>query len=562
MLKQGFSIFFLLFTLCTAFAQEEISAQWQSVVGGTVVATPKKTSYGFVMISEGRIMNASTENGTIIWRKNIRGRPSPFFSITEENFVYITTDNAKKLSLYNPDGIFLWEVDLEESATADPLPGRDGRVFVLENDTLSAYGAQGGRKWRIEIGEGAGFPLVEMNDGSLLYVLGENGIPTSAAIRISPYGQIIEKIEFIDTITTIQDYEDGVILGFENGSIGSCAVIDGVTKTISSAFTVESDAYPKSIVIGDDSFFVLFSDASISEFSMENNSVIWRKDLLSTLDNSSVYLSYINGSLVVANTEYVCAYYSAESNRGGSIAWEKRIASSSGAYFPFITGSAYLVLSHPNWVVAGYNLLDSELISENVMTEGKKVTVSYSTFKENSKHTRQSIEAIYEHLQNDDYGALEVQYQKRINSEITTYNQEYQSFITNTNIAEKSLVYLSTALFESSDYNYIIPLMLNGEIDPYFIQLALQVAATIAYDPREIMLAAIEEYYSLHKSLLSDAVQMSVCDAVYSICKYMGRPALTKRGKQILSDMIQTSESMHVQKKVGETLFKFIELEQ
>ncbi len=538
---------------------EPISVTWQSVVGGDVVAAPKRTSYGFIMLSEGRIMNASTENGTIIWRRNIKGLPSQYFSVTSENFVYITTDNASKLSLYNPDGTFLWEVELQTPTVLDPFPGRDGRVFIAEENAISCYGVHGKRKWRTEVPKGAGLPLVEMNDGSLLYILDFTKNGASVAMRISPYGEKLEEIEFIDTITAIEAYDDGVLLGFANGAIGSCAVVNNVTETTGSVALANRGLIPKDIVIGSGGFSVLFANNSVSEYSLDDQSLYWSQKLPSTL-SKDVYASYIDNTYVFASSEYVASYYAASTKVGGLLAWERDIKPVSQGSFPVVTHSAYLVLSHENWNISGYQLLDTE--AEFTGVEGvHNRSVSYKGFRSASARKGDGVSLMAENLQLGDYGVQEAEYRRTIDNAISTYRDEYFSFIANSNIAEKSQTYTIASMFESSEYNYAVPLMLTNELDPYFTQLALQVATNIAYDPKEIMLKAIENYYNKNKAKMNENSLFSLCDAVYSICRYMGRPALTKRGKQILSDILQSTPDATVQKKVSDTLYLFIELE-
>ncbi len=561
MIKKITVFCFFSFLFVALHSQEKISVEWQSALGGNVVAAPKRTSYGFILLSEGRILNAATEDGTIIWRRNIKGSPSKYFSVTAENFVFITTDNAKKLSLYNPDGAFLWEAVLESPVISDPLPGRDGRVFVLEEQAISCYGANGKRKWRTEVDPSGGFGLVEMNDGSILYVLESSDSKTNTAIRISPYGNVIEEIVFIDSIVTLSAYNDGVILGFNNGAIGSCAVVDGSTKTISSIQKKEHNLFARDIIIGSKGFCVIYSDNSIAEYSLSNLSLLWSTNLSSHYTLNDTDISYIGNTFVFTGIEYVCAYFDNSSNRAGELAWEKYIDSSNDSYFPLLTRSAYLVVARPNWILAGFQLFDDDTVLEVKTQVESNHSTSYQLRDFQSSRRVNSTSTISEQLQRGDYGSNEIGYIQTIDSLIESYTQEYFSFSQNYNVSEKSLVLYLSSLFESSYFNYVVPLLLENEEDPYFIELAFKVASNIGYDPHDIMLRAIEDFYATHKTLISEKALLSLCDAVYEICLYMGKPALTARGKQILSEVLQTSGSVSVQQKVGETLYLFIGLE-
>ena len=56
-------------TLSAAFSAEQTSlsadnADWTCVIGGEAVTRPVQTSYGFVVLTDGKMISACTENGT------------------------------------------------------------------------------------------------------------------------------------------------------------------------------------------------------------------------------------------------------------------------------------------------------------------------------------------------------------------------------------------------------------------------------------------------------------------------------------------------------------------
>lgn len=537
------------------------------MLGGNVVAPPKRTSYGFISLIEGRLMSASTGSGTVIWRKSIKGVPSAFFTINDENFVYITTDNATKLSLYSPDGIFLWEAELAEPAVADPIVGRDGRVFIVSKTSISCYGTQGTRKWFTRVPEGGTLPLSEMNDGSLLYIPFFTKNDASIGIRISPYGESLEEIEFTGRISTLTSFSDGIIFGFENGTIGSCAVINNVTETTwALAPQKTSNAVPQVIIPGYDGFCVLFSNSHIAEYSLHDQSLMWQLTDHKVQAGQNFFSAYDNGRYVFASQNYTVAYQNAQSSEGVNTLWQKQVSSSEVPSFPIVTSSAYLIIASSNWIISGYNLLDEENFNEinRTQIDDNKIDV-YTGFRSRNKNPsldQMSFETMMQSLSAGDYASLELEYKQFIQNYLTQYQTEYMNSTDYfSNLAEKSNVVMLAAKFETSDYDYLIPLMLKNEKDPSIIVATLRAARTIAYDPDEIMLKAIEYLYNTQKSLLSPTVLSELSEAVYSICRYMGRPALTKRGKEILSSMLLPGTYSTAQIKAQEILLRFIDLE-
>lgn len=559
LLKKYFFYFLLFFTF-SLFAQEAEIVPWHSVVGGDIVAPPKLTSYGFISISDGRILNASTEEGTVIWREYIKGKPSEFFSVTECDFIYLTTDNCEKLSLYNPDGRFLWTIELESPAIADPFSGQDGRVFIQEKNALSCYGTKGSEKWRLELPEST-LPLVELNDGSLLYILLETKNNASVGIRVSPYGEILEEINFFDIIKIVKSHEKGVILGFENGQIGNCSVIKQKLVHTWSAENSKSTLTPIEIIIGETGFCVLFSNGIIREYSLETQEIFWQTTLPQEFIDSEYYFSYINNGYVFATINSAIFYASNKFGAGGTLIWQKSITYQGNAFFPIITQSGYLVLSHDNWVISGYKLAEFSEKKVPQKIEKPDNSKSYQIFYPKKNIVSYDMKKMLSTIQSGNYGILEAEYKKYLDFNIAEYQLEYMNSKKNMIITSKSQILFTTAFFESSHYNYVVKTLLENEKEAFYITLALQIAASIAYDPQGIMLQSIKTYYYKNKSRLTDSVTIELSNAIFSISRYMGNSAFLNGGKEIIFDILEYNRSLFVQQQVQKNLHLFIEFE-
>ena len=102
-------------TLSAAFSAEQTSlsadnADWTCVIGGEAVTRPVQTSYGFVVLTDGKMISACTENGTKLWEKPVPGRPDPFLTVISKDFL-VTVSDKKTISLINPSGVVLWAVE-------------------------------------------------------------------------------------------------------------------------------------------------------------------------------------------------------------------------------------------------------------------------------------------------------------------------------------------------------------------------------------------------------------------------------------------------------------------
>ena len=215
-------------TLSAAFSAEQTSlsadnADWTCVIGGEAVTSPVQTSYGFVVLTDGKMISACTENGTKLWEKPVPGRPDPFLTVISKDFL-VTVSDKKTISLINPSGVVLWSKKLPYQVTESALPGKDARFFVKGKKNISCFGINGVCKWSIETPSLSSIPLVTLNDGTILAVLlnSENG--KSSGIRISPFGTVLETISFAGIVSGAMTCDYGVLLAFSSGGFGLCAV--------------------------------------------------------------------------------------------------------------------------------------------------------------------------------------------------------------------------------------------------------------------------------------------------------------------------------------------------
>ena len=80
------------------------------------------------------------------------------------------------------------------------------------------------------------------------------------------------------------------------------------------------------------------------------------------------------------------------------------------------------------------------------------------------------------------------------------------------------------------------------------------------YDPDGKLLEAIERN-AVKAGNKDSAYLNTICDAVYSICRFMGRPAWNKKGKQILKSFMGAGYSFNTRTYARDTLKKIISLE-
>ncbi|HZK19362.1 MAG TPA: hypothetical protein VFC68_01415, partial [Treponemataceae bacterium] len=90
----------------------------------------------------------------------------------------------------------------------------------------------------------------------------------------------------------------------------------------------------------------------------------------------------------------------------------------------------------------------------------------------------------------------------------------------------------------TSDYSSTIATILKKTNDTAIIQQALDTIASIGYDPEGKMIDAIEHILPTNKTKVNETIIILSADAVYEICRFMGRPAFYAKGKDILVRML------------------------
>ncbi|HZK19837.1 MAG TPA: PQQ-binding-like beta-propeller repeat protein, partial [Treponemataceae bacterium] len=420
------AVFFLLGSI--AYSKNTSKAfstpDWQTVLAGNVIAPPHKTPWGFVSITEGKILSAFTDSGKVIWQKTIQDTPSAY-SVNNKDYIYIISDNQQKLSLYNPNGVFLWEKTLPEQACTNPLSGRDGRVFVAAKNSLSCYGLQGICKWHITLAPvHPHFPLLELNDGSLLRIEKQTINNYSCAKRISPYGTILEEIIFSGQITNAAESEEGVLCIFSNGTIGCLAVHD--KQAISKwTLTVEDLApqgfIPTKIVVGKNTFCILFSTqytAYICSYQLDTHTKIWENYFTGFKKNDKNVCSYNNGRYDFFSGSKTISY----SEKNGKKLWEKILHIPSTATYCMLSTSGYLLCTGDNWTLSGYRLYQ-DFTQENLAN--KIIKTTYIDFPVPKTDEYISLLTLAEKFKKGNYGEKELVYKQFLEQEKKTLFKDF-----------------------------------------------------------------------------------------------------------------------------------------
>lgn len=592
-------VFSVLAMFCAgSFAQTRIpvqelstsNASWSIVISGKAVCEPQITSYGFAVLTDGKMISACSNNGTALWEKKIPGRPEPFFTVFSSDFL-LTVSDKKNLSLINPSGLTLWTKELPFEITDAPVAGRDSRIFVKGKNRIACLGVNGVCKWMIETPSALrDLPLYEMNDGSVIAFLEQEVNGKSSGIRITPFGEQIETINFAGLVKNAKTLPGGgILLVFTGNGAGLCSVINKQTVT-KWAIPSEDKAFGTSSANSGAQFLILnkqksalaISSGSVTRLMVFNNSDGRVSDYFDVNINYSkltcASITKDGQSIFLSDNKMAMVYSS-----NGTVSWNGRLPTSGSAsnwnYLTY-TNSNHLILCGTQWLVNGYRT-SYRLVKKSTATPGSSKKLDYSnyynvdtTFLDSYNFTGK-IDSKYlgenriNKLSKGFYGEQE----QSIGSGLHSLSQAYLSYLRQKNSGARPefrsvfetdtkgvLEFINQiCLMGTDDYPKIMAQIIRNEPNEDNLKCVLSGFNICGYDPDNLVLYSIEarmqEISGKNASILNPLI-----DSVYEICRFMGRPALYDKGMDILTKLLYPQYDSIIRDHARETLVKIANL--
>lgn len=595
MKKYFFHFLFFLFSLCV-FSENSVrvqklsseSSSWTSVMGGKALCIPKMTSYGFAVLTDGKMISAFTEKGVKLWEKQVPGKPEPYLTVFSDDFL-LSVNDGKNLSLINPSGLTLWTKKVPFKIENEPVTGRDSRIFVRGKNKIACYGINGICKWILNTQELREENLFEMNDGSIFVFLKALKDGKSTGIRFSPFGEILEEISFKGIVKSALSHEDGLLLTFSEGGAGMCSVLNGKTET---KWTIPySDrAFSNTNVLNGAKFINLSSHRASLLVSGTGN-IKTRIMVFSTIDgrvsdwfNSECLFNEVELFLKTNGDENIFISDKKKASifdTTGNILWSGLLPEKPDLFstwnFMTFTKENYLVLCTSSWAMAGFRTT-YKIQKRSKKNQYKK---DYNVFYAKNVVNTDSIELfekIPEYftgnnrtqlLKNGLYGKNESDFISALLALCKDYNQKLIQKKSSGSAGEKSIyekdissmqeILGQLELFGLDTFSPYIASFIKLTKDDFILQTLLKNISTFGYDPSSLILNSIDE--KLHFISSSKTKELIlICDAVLEICRFMGRPALYSHGIEILTQLLYPQYESSVRDYARNTLTKIARL--
>lgn len=584
-MKKIFCLVFIFLFVSFFYAEESEALQpnWQLVVGGAPIAPPIITDFGFAVPLDGRTMAAVSETGQLMWFATLPGyKTSPHYTMGTGDFL-IAVSGGNKLSLINPSGLTLWSSTAPAEILSTPLQGRDGRIYLQCTNQLACLGIGGTLKWTLPVENISTLPLTELEDGSVLCLLNTIVDGCSTAVRVSPFGEILEEITFTSVVAGVKQSKFGTILIFTDGSLGICSSTDNMAVTrwsIPALVSPSVSSVPPQIYLdtlhtlcavvtasGSQSL-VTVVDLDKGEKKFNVSAAINLNDLqFGTIDLTNIVLCDSQKALGLSLDDGVEVW---NSDLPGKLTWD---------YLLYTPKGYIITLEKKSWLISAYRVTQTIGSQQYRAYRSEKtnypVYIELATQKANIPQNDSEVfmnlippdleKTIYRSIYEGNYGTSEAQWQALVTRENTRCLSNSKSVSQNPmasyDITYKESIIKLMGTFESSCFNRNLAQILQQETDISLLRTALRASAKIAYDPNLELLSSIELLLGKTSLLSNYTITTAICNAVYEICRFMGKPALFSRGRYILSYLLNQKLDSKTKDYAVYTLQKLISLE-
>ncbi len=573
--KSVFLLIFVSLFIFPLFSQEimeNANASWSTVLTGKVISEPVSFSYGFCLTTDAKTVSAFSNQGKLLWEKSFsRSKDVYLYSLPYDFLLFF--DNSKKIfKLINTSGSIIWEKEIPFTVndSSNVFSGRDGRFFIKSDNEIYCYGMNGICHWSLSSLKLKNLPFQELPDGSLIVFTSETDGKTGG-LRISPFGQQLEEITFAGEVTSALWGSDGVFLTFTDGTAGLFSLEKGFAKNKwvfekkipGIKFIIHKNKKTVCVLTPSTFGFVVYV---INPLNGKTN----RYFNISDINSKNVKFETLNESGLLLSDEKTCSLYRLD----GTCLWSGRFEnqnSKSAWNYLFYSSDNHFILCRQNWT------LDAFLLSQNSSGPAKKLnSISYPDFIEITPDFYNYISefnvSLYdkkriESLKKGQYGYREEDWASQIFSVSSAYSLFLNSSDFGVHIEktvfeddavglEKILSQLSyLASSDSADYAAQI---LRRTNNPSVLNVILKGISECGYDPDGKMLSALEVRASkIHEKNVTSID--CICDAVLSICIYMGSPAYFSKGRNILKKFMSPNYDERTRSHVREVMKKLTE---
>lgn len=576
-----FTVFSNIYAASTASSEsitkvDEMDRSWFNVLSGSPSSAPLNTNYGFLIVEDSKFLSSYSRSGQRLWQTNTKAKIKDI-SISETEFIAVTNQN-NQLQLINPSGLVLWTKSLGFTSLSAPFFGFDGRTFVRGINQLSCFGINGIQKWTIKTDNQNSLEPKLLNDGSIILFLEKTHDGKTCALRISPFGNVLEEIVFQGKVVNAFTCDSGIILVFSSGEIGMASIKADSSKETGLIYSkwinkdVKCTEYSSCRKLSATKY-AIFTPGYLVVINTDKGQIEKYFNIPEITDNNYLFFETIDDKFVIAQNSSCTVY-----NLSGKKIKHIQMPSKSGKYkweFSFFMNSGYLTFLSKDWTINSFKIISTSKEKESPTFsyyQSKKLISGYKSYITNLdyKPEKRTFGAeSFNALKSGNYGIKEIDISNIVNTVINSYYESKTTSSVNRdtfelisvqyNLADMENILNLMPLLQSHYFQQKIAYLLSVEDDKTMILKLLKTVKEFGYDPGGEILSQIELLVK-RTNPKDQAILQSCADAVYEICRFMGRPALLSKGKEILGGLFYPQYDESTKKAARSAMQKLAEL--
>lgn len=576
-----FTVFSNIYAASTASSEsitkvDEMDRSWFNVLSGSPSSAPLNTNYGFLIVEDSKFLSSYSRSGQRLWQTNTKAKIKDI-SISETEFIAVTNQN-NQLQLINPSGLVLWTKSLGFTSLSAPFFGFDCRTFVRGINQLSCFGINGIQKWTIKTDNQNSLEPKLLNDGSIILFLEKTHDGKTCALRISPFGNVLEEIVFQGKVVNAFTCDSGIILVFSSGEIGMASIKADSSKETGLIYSkwinknVKCTEYSSCRKL-QATKYAIFTPGYLVVINTDKGQIEKYFNIPEITDNNYLFFESIDDKFVIAQNSSCTVY-----NLSGKKIKHIQMPSKSGKYkweFSFFMNSGYLTFLSKDWTINSFKIISTSKEKESPTFsyyQSKKLISGYKSYITNLdyKPEKRTFDAeSFKALKSGNYGIKEIDISNIVNTVINSYYESkttasmnrdtFELISVQYNLADMENILNLIPLLQSHYFQQKIAYLLSVEDDKTMILKLLKTVNECGYDPGGEILSQIE--LLVKRTNPKDQVILQSCaDAVYEICRFMGRPALLSKGKEILGGLFYPQYDESTKKAARSAMQKLAEL--
>ena len=576
-----FTVFSNIYAASTASSEsitkvDEMDRSWFNVLSGSPSSAPLNTNYGFLIVEDSKFLSSYSRSGQRLWQTNTKAKIKDI-SISETEFIAVTNQN-NQLQLINPSGLVLWTKSLGFTSLSAPFFGFDGRTFVRGINQLSCFGINGIQKWTIKTDNQNSLEPKLLNDGSIILFLEKTHDGKTCALRISPFGNVLEEIVFQGKVVNAFTCDSGIILVFSSGEIGMASIKADSSKEIGLIYSKWINKNVKCTAFSScrklqATKYAIFTPGYLVVINTDKGQIEKYFNIPEITDNNYLFFESIDDKFVIAQNSSCTVY-----NLSGKKIKHIQMPSKSGKYkweFSFFMNSGYLTFLSKDWTINSFKIISTSKEKESPTFsyyQSKKLISGYKSYITNLdyKPEKRTFGAeSFNALKSGNYGLKEIDISNIVNTVINSYYESkttasmnrdtFELISVQYNLSDMENILNLIPLLQSQYFQQKIAYLLSVEDDKTMILKLLKTVKECGYDPGGEILSQIE--LLVKRTNPKDQVILQSCaDAVYEICRFMGRPALLSKGKEILGGLFYPQYDESTKKAARSAMQKLAEL--